>query len=169
MRPQIVDLVSQLHNLIVVYVESHFPLCGPVARLICGNVHSRSHFSNITQEAVTYQVVHALTRLTGSSRKTGQFFGGIRNIRAQIKNVFRHFFVVATNDFSAVVRQSANVFRHIQHFAFKRNRFFRGIDHGCGYATGGGYCTFGDILRELRCAVCNAPDLRVRQLHRLRK
>ena len=83
MRTQIVDLVGQLHDTLMIRIKRNFPLCGPVARLICGNVHSRSHFGNVFQELLlAKQVVHVLAGLTSSSRKAGQLFGGVRNLGA---------------------------------------------------------------------------------------
>ena len=83
MRTQIVDLVGQLHDTLMIRIKRNFPLCGPIARLICGNVHSRSHFGNVFQELLlAKQVVHVLAGLTSSSRKAGQLFGGVRNLGA---------------------------------------------------------------------------------------
>ena len=166
---QIVDLVCQLHDLIVVHVECNFPLCRPVARLIRRNIHGRAHFGNVFQEPLVYQVVHALARLTSCSRQTCQLFGGVRNLCAQVKNVLRHFRISVRFDLSVRVRQTANVLRHIKHFAFKCNCFFCCIYQPSRNAAGYAHRYFCDIRRQFRCTVRHAAELSIRRLYSLRQ
>ena len=140
MGAQVVDLVHQAHNLVMAKVKGFLPLCHVVTGRVVVQVHSRSSYSGIPQNAGVQLFVYALAALAQRSTHGCQLFGRFRYAGAKVLYIGCHRTVVflkrlavrggSVTHFAGGIGQPVHITHHGGHLAFKLFRFLGAVRNG---------------------------------------